>query len=143
MSRTGYVRNSFVVCSFVVLLCVSSGTVLAQIGTGSVTGIVTDSSGAVVTDADVTITNVATNVARTTTTTSSGDYAVTGLLPGHYSVSVKKSGFRTATVTPFELQVDQKARVDMALALGDVTQEVSVESAAPQHNETWDGDYPA
>ncbi len=104
---------------------------VAQIGTGSITGIITDPTGAVVPDATVTITNVATNVPRVTTTTTAGDYAMTGLLPGHYAVRVAKTGFRAATVPEFELQVDQKARVDLTLEVGDVTQTVEVQSAAP------------
>lgn len=103
----------------------------AQIGTGSITGMVTDSSGAVVPDAGVTVTNVDTNVSRIASTTNAGDYAVTGLLPGRYSVSVKKSGFRAATVPGFVLEVDQKARVDVVLEVGDVSQSVSVEGVAP------------
>jgi len=104
---------------------------VAQIGTGSITGIVTDASGSVVPEADVNITNADTNVSRATTSTASGDYAVTGLLPGRYSVAVKKGGFRSATVPAFTLQVDQKARIDVALEIGDVTQSVSVAGAAP------------
>jgi hypothetical protein len=124
--------KSYFLLSFAIALCLIGATIaLAQIGTGSVTGIVTDSTGAVVPDAEVIITNVDTNVSHTTTSTNAGDYAVTGLLPARYSVSVKKSGFRSATISAFALQVDQKARVDVALEVGDATQTVSVESTVP------------
>lgn len=124
-------KSHLVFWSTIALWLMCAIAALAQIGTGSVTGIVTDASGSVVPEVDVTITNADTNVSRVTTSTASGDYAVTGLLPGRYSVAVKKSGFRSATVPAFELQVDQKARVDVALEIGDVTQSVSVEGAAP------------
>jgi len=117
---------------FVAITCLfTASPVTAQIGTGSITGVVTDSSGAVIPEAEVNITNVDTNVPRVTTTTSSGDYSVTGLLPGRYSVIAKKGGFRTSTIAAFELQVDQKARVDVTLQVGEVSETVSVESAAP------------
>jgi hypothetical protein len=103
----------------------------AQIGTGSITGMVTDPSGAVVPKVEITVTNTETNVSRTTVTTDAGDYAVTGLLPGHYSITARKAGFRTAVVPPFELQVDQGARVDVTLRVGQTTQTVSVEGVAP------------
>ena len=131
MSKMRFVKRLHPVIGFIVSFFVLSAIALAQIGTGSITGIVTDSSAAVVPEAEVTITNADTNVARVTTSTASGDYAMTGLLPGRYSVTVKKSGFRSATVPAFALQVDQKARVDVALEIGDVTQTVSVESTAP------------
>lgn len=124
-------KRSFVLFLALILFLLFASRAPGQIGTGSVTGIVTDASGAVVPDAVVAVTNVDTNVSRVTTSTSSGDYAVTGLLPGRYSVSVKKDGFRSATVPAFDLQVDQKARVDVTLELGDVSQTVSVEGIAP------------
>ena len=132
MSKSSRARKPYVVLWFAVALClVGAVGALAQIGTGSITGIVIDSTGAVVPEAEVAITNADTNVSRATTSTNSGDYAVTGLLPGRYSVTVKKSGFRSATVPAFELQVDQKARVDVALEVGQITETVSVTGAAP------------
>jgi Carboxypeptidase regulatory-like domain len=97
----------------------------AQTG-GGITGEVTDPSGGLVPNASVTATNVATNVARLTTTNASGIYSFPDLIPGMYAVKVVMAGFDTIVKTNIEIQVQQTVRVDVALAVGQATQTVEV-----------------
>ena len=115
------------------LTCVllMSAIALGQIGTGSITGLVFDPSGAVVANANVIVTDVDRNVPHATRTTDTGAYVVTGLRPGRYSVTVKQASFETAVVQAFELQVDQRARVDVTLRVGQVTETVTTVGEAP------------
>ncbi len=94
--------------------------VFAQSNTGSITGVVEDSNGAVVANATVTITNVGTNETRTTQTDSDGRFEVPSLPTGIYKVSAKGSGFQESTVNDIRLAVGEKARVDVKLSVGQV-----------------------
>lgn len=95
-------------------------------------GKVTDPSGAAVPGAQVTITNLGTKIVKTFATDGNGNYIVSYLLPGSYEVTAEKAGFKKSTQTGITLQVDQKARVDLALQLGEVSESVSVTAEAAQ-----------
>ena len=97
---------------------------------GSITGTLTDSSGAAVAGATVTVTNAQTNAVRTGVTNDSGLYSFPDLVPGIYSVRAELKGFRTALRQNIELQVQQTARVDITLQPGDVNQTIEVSAAA-------------
>ncbi len=113
------------------LLLTSVSISLAQAGsTGTIIGTVTDASGASVANARVTITNTATNVAKETTTSSTGTYAVPFLIPGTYNVSVGSAGFSTQNVTGVTLSVGKEIAVNVELKPGSVTESVNVTSSA-------------
>ena len=97
---------------------------------GEIAGEVRDSSGAAIADVRVTATNVETNVARNTTTNSSGAYDFPGLNPGNYAVKAEKQGFKTVLNTNIALQVQQSARIDIEMAVGQVSESVEVNAAA-------------
>src|SRR4051794_4512014 len=89
-------------------LLAATGQLFAQTG-AAITGEVTDQSGAVAANVSVTTTNTETNVARSTTTNTSGIYSFPDLTPGKYQVRVTAPGFETIVKTNIELQVQQNA----------------------------------
>jgi len=94
--------------------------------TASVSGVVTDVSGAAVSEAQVVIRNDGTNVQQTTTTSASGTYSIINLLPGSYSIEVTKQGFDVKKLSNIELGVTQAATFNVVLTVGTVTQSVTV-----------------
>src|SRR6266404_3328603 len=98
----------------------------AQSTVGTIVGTVTDASGTAVPAATMTVTNIDTGVVRTVATDASGSYQMPRLLPGHYSISVEHAGFRKAVVTGIVLQVNQEARYDLRLEVGELAQQVEV-----------------
>jgi hypothetical protein len=102
-----------------------------QVGTGTIHGTVKDSSGAAVPNAEVNVLNVDTNVPRITRSNSTGEYTVSGILPGHYSITAKREGFRPTTIPSILLEVDQTAKVDPIMAVGNDSQTVVVQASGP------------
>ena len=104
---------------------------LAQTGAGSLTGIVTDQSGAAVPGATVTATNQATNVAYTAVANEAGNYTVTSLPLGTYVVKSELSGFKTPTTKPIQVEAMQIVRIDFKLELGSLEETVEVTAETP------------
>ena len=100
------------------LLFISSATASAQVTTADLVGTIKDSSGGVVPGVTVALTNEATGVSRSTTTTDSGTYIFTSLQPGRYRLTAELSGFRKIERTGVELQVNQRAQIDLDLEVG-------------------------
>ena len=103
----------------------------AQQETATITGEVKDATGAVVPRAAITVTNVATNISAKTETNDLGWYTVPSLKPGPYLVAVEKEGFKKAVRSGITLQVNQVARIDTTLQVGDLISVVEVVEAAP------------
>ena len=126
--KTNFLRFAFG-CTVLMLMCISIAT--GQTVTGSITGEVTDSSGAVVPDAVVSAHNLDTGVETPTTTNSTGVFHIDFLPIGHYQVTVDKAGFNTETLQPFVLEVLQTANFNVKLTVGSSATTVSVSAAAP------------
>ena len=97
---------------------------------GQLTGRITDSSGAAVAGASVTLENIATNAKRSTVTTGDGDYTFASVPPGVYNVKAEHPGFRIAAANRLEVQVQQTVRQDLMLEVGQVTESVEVSASS-------------
>ncbi len=103
----------------------------AQTVNATLYGSVTDPTGAAIPEANVIATNVATGIATKNATDASGNYILPSLPPGTYNVTVEKTGFRSTVLSGVTLLVDQKARLDAQLQVGQVSTTVEVTGAAP------------
>src|SRR5262245_15715657 len=117
-------------CAFLLLL-LGSSLASAQFDTAAVVGTVRDTSGAVVPGATVTLTNSATAVSLTRTTNAEGVYEFVAVRPGVYVVTAEKQGFSIALVDNVQVQVAARLRVDLQMAVGQLTERVQVTAAAP------------
>ncbi len=97
---------------------------------GEITGQVSDSSGAAMTGVSITLTNEGTNVTRQVSTNAAGGYGFPSLLPGTYRVRAEAGGFQSMQQTGIQLQVQQTARIDFHMEVGQVNETLSVSAAA-------------
>ena len=115
---------------FVVLFSFCAAAV-AQVTTGSILGTVHDASGAVIPGATVTVTDTGKGTTSVKQTDTSGNYAVSNLLPGTYNVAVEMTGFKRSVNNNVVLDIDQKADLDFTLETGGTSETVEVTSAPP------------
>jgi hypothetical protein len=99
--------------------------------TATLSGSVTDPSGAVVPQAKVSVRNLGTGLERTTISDSAGNYSVPSLQPGEYSVTVQATGFATFRLQRVALQVDQNVTANAQLGLASAGETIQVQAAAP------------
>ena len=126
--KTNLLRLCFTI-ALSLLVCIPMA--MGQTVTGSVTGEVTDPSGAAIVGAGVVAHNLDTNVDTPTTTNASGLYRIDFLPIGRYQLSVQASGFDTANVPPFTLEVLQTPNFNITLKVGSASETVAVSAAAP------------
>jgi outer membrane receptor protein involved in Fe transport len=108
------------------LLILNASKSNAQTFRGTILGNVTDSSGAAITGATVTIKNVDTGISRTVSSSDDGSYAAPELQIGNYTITCEKAGFKTGVVTGVTVEVSSERRADFTLQPGELTQRVEV-----------------
>lgn len=129
--RSWFRRLTISVCAVTMLGALLCRTSLAQ-ATSTITGTVTDPTGAVVPNAKVTVTQQETGSQQATVTNGDGIYSVPGLGVGHYTVSVTAAGFQTYQQSGVVVNAAQTVRADAKLTVGANSQTVTVQAAALQ-----------
>ncbi len=119
------------ICALCALLLLTAGFGYSQAVNATLLGTVTDSSGAIVPAAKVTLTEVNTGVNRSGQTNESGNYTFPDMPPGQYTVTVEVSGFKKETRKDIALTVNSSTRIDVQLTPGNVTETVEVTGAPP------------
>jgi Carboxypeptidase regulatory-like domain/TonB dependent receptor len=127
-------RSPDVLLRLAVLAVVMHPSVFAQIDTGAIVGSIFDPSGAAVPKAAITVTNTATHEVLTTVSNSAGQYQFTGLRVGEYTVKATAPGFGAQIASHVQIDVQSRPSIDFNLKIGDASQTVQVESAAPLLN---------
>src|ERR1700730_12381558 len=124
MNRSFRNLSTLALCLLAILALGTAAS--AQTFRGTILGTVTDSSGASVPGANVTIRNIDTGLLRTVATSDDGSYAAPELPLGNYTISIEKAGFKTGKVTAVKVEVNSELRADVALQPGDLAQTVEV-----------------
>jgi Carboxypeptidase regulatory-like domain len=125
------IKSELCINSCIGLLLIAASLVMAQTGFSVLRGTISDQSGAVLPGAEISVTDLATNIrVRTITTDSTGNFEIPDLKPGSYRLRVEKIGFRPYVADDLLLDSGQTRRLDIALQVGGTTEEVTVKAGA-------------
>jgi hypothetical protein len=124
------VKTRFAVLAAVVVF-LAGQCVWSQVNRATITGLVTDQSGAIIPGAQVTAINAGTNVTSSTVSNGAGNYVIPNLFPGTYTLQVKLNGFETFVRPSVILNSTEVARIDVPLKVGSASETVTVTTAAP------------
>src|SRR5258708_25754871 len=113
-----------------ILVFLLSTAAMAQVDTANVLGTIKDTNGAVLAGVKVTLTNAATSQTQTTQTDEQGNYEFLAVKIGTYKLSAEQKGFTTSIAENIGITVNARQRVDMALKVGEVTENIIVTGAA-------------
>lgn len=116
-------------CLFFCLSAFKSQVSARQVSSASLLGEARDETSALISDVKITARNESTGFTRTATTNSEGSYRIDDLLPGRYTVSAEKQGFRTLTTNSLVLEVNQKAKLDFELKIGQMEESITVNAS--------------
>src|SRR5437763_14645878 len=112
------------------LFLFASSSLFGQTVTGTITGTVIDATGAAAPNVSITATQLATNLKTRTQTTDAGVYTLNFLPVGEDNITAEATGFKTATLGPFRLDVKQTVRQDIRLEVGQISEKVEVIATA-------------
>ncbi len=118
-------------CFVLVALLVGANATFAQDVTATITGTVTDPSGAAIVGATITAKSVERGITYTAVSNDTGSYRISQLPVGNYDLRIEKQGFQTSLYPAFTLVLNQTARIDVEMKVGQVSQTIEVTGAAP------------
>jgi len=116
---------------FMAVILLAGSQCQAQVASAELIGNVLDSTGAAVPGATITAINIETSITHTTVSEKGGDYVLTSLPPGNYTLTVESAGFSKLEQSGISLQINQQARVDLTLKVGQAAETVSVTGHPP------------
>src|SRR5690242_20597170 len=129
VSKIRVTTRALALCAALALFVVA-GLSYGQNNDASLSGTVTDTTGAAIPDANLTLTNTATGVSRTAKTDSSGGYNLTALQPGKYDLSVSAAGFKTTINRGIQLTISEAGTVNVSLPAGAAEQTITVQGGS-------------